>query len=381
MSERGLGSPHARAVAGRTQTPYDLRVGGVLLAPGAIVQGYTVLRILGQGATSKVYGVRHPILGTQHALKVLDQFTEPERIAREAALSSRVGSPHVLPVLELVRTGPVVALVMPLVRGCSLRDLLKVYRPTTHEALALFVGVARGVVAAHIEGIVHRDLKPANVLLDIQYGRVVPRVADFGLARQTHEDTITRSGVFVGTPAYASPEQTAGSSPVGPPSDVWSLGVLLHELLTGRRPVDGELDTSIPLALQPQLSKMLERNPAARPTVKALLEPLPAEATLPIDGALGQAVATEHERLQVQTSPSQLEGQGPQRLPAERATFVGRAQELAELERLIHSVPSSKHPRVRRNRQEPRPASHRPPIAVDVLGRLVAPGPHRRARP
>ena len=129
---------------------------------------------------------------------------------------------------------------MPLVRGCSLDVLLKRTKVSESEAAALYAQIAEGVHAVHAEGVVHRDLKPANVLLELRRGRVVARrVADFGLARGELDVGLTRQGAFLGTPAYASPEQLRGER-VDAQADLWSLGVLLYELLTAERPFQAQ---------------------------------------------------------------------------------------------------------------------------------------------
>ena len=116
-------------------------------------------------------------------------------------------------------------------------------RLNAREAAVLLAAVAEGVAAAHDQGIVHRDLKPANVLFDAA-GR--PKVTDFGLAKRGGGADLTHSGAVMGTPQYMAPEQAGGQTKyVGPPADVWALGVILYQMLTGQRPFDAESTDSL----------------------------------------------------------------------------------------------------------------------------------------
>ena len=211
--------------------------------------------------------MRHAVLGTLHALKVLhfsDQGLQ-ERLLREGRVQARLDPDHVVPVTEVVRVGGVSALVMPLIEGCSLAELLSAHRPSEGEATALIGGIVAGVAAAHAIDVVHRDLKPANVLLDLRAGAVGVRVADFGLATDA-DATLTRTGSFLGTPAYAAPEQQRDATAAGPRADLWSLGVIWYELLAGRRPAeDRPLDLdAIPPRWRESIRALLQPDPDAR---------------------------------------------------------------------------------------------------------------------
>ncbi|HAE55348.1 MAG TPA: hypothetical protein DCG25_10285, partial [Acidimicrobiaceae bacterium] len=210
------------------------------LQNGSVVDRYTVQSVLGQGGMATVFRVKHSILGTQHALKVLKPLrsTVFEDIIREGRLQARLDPEFIVPVNDVITIDGTPALLMPLVDGCSLREVLNSYRPTPSETAAILASIARGVAIAHAEGIIHRDLKPPNILLDVHKGAVRIRVADFGLgvSVDTHED---HRG-FAGTPAYSSPEQLSGRASPHPAQDLWAIGVIAVECLTGQTPFRGE---------------------------------------------------------------------------------------------------------------------------------------------
>jgi len=274
---------------------------GVLLAVGDVVGPYRVVGWLGRGAMAVVYEVVHEVLERRSAMKVLlaDRADLVQRTVAEGRIQARLQSPNVLPVLDVQQVGGRPALVMPLVDGGSLADLLTRHAPTPEEAIALGLGIARGLAAVHEAGIVHRDLKPANVLLDVHHGVVVPRVGDFGLAREprrgSRHDTV--AGQFLGTPVYAAPEQFDDASRVGAAADVWALGAVLFELLTGQSAfVEGPFslvreqveaasydERRVPALWRALVKRMLDVDPDARPAahdVCAALAPVAAESAL-----------------------------------------------------------------------------------------------------
>ena len=191
---------------------------------------------------ASVYEVTHTVLATRHALKVLHNATSRvrDRLIREGKMQAHLDPRHVVPVTDVLDVNGSPALLMPYVAGCSLSDLLNEHRPSPAECAALFRPIVVGVGHAHAAGIVHRDIKPANVLLEIQHGKVAIRVADFGLGRGIEADALqTSEGLFLGTPAYASPEQFIDASSVDTRADLWSLGALLYELVVGHPPFAG----------------------------------------------------------------------------------------------------------------------------------------------
>jgi hypothetical protein len=191
-----------------------------------------------------VYRALDPTLGRAVALKtmragVLAGPPEVQRFYREARAIAQLHHPHIVPIFEVGQCQGQHYFTMALAPRGSLAEHAGEIRAQPRRAVELIEKIARAVSAAHAKGILHRDLKPANILLD---ERAEPLVSDFGLAKFLDEaDELTLPGQPLGTTAYMSPEQAAGKlSQVGEPSDVWSLGVILYELLAGRRPFVGE---------------------------------------------------------------------------------------------------------------------------------------------
>lgn len=203
---------------------------------------FPIRRALGSGAVGSVFLADHPRLGLPVAIKVLHDRDPDlvERFRREAALTARIKDPRVVEVLEggLSEFGPY--LVLQYCPGRDLAELLKEEGALPPErAAALVAEIARGVAAAHAVGVIHRDLKPANVLVG-EAGR--PKVTDFGIARSSQgatPESLTQSGVILGTPAYMAPEQMTDAREVDAQSDVYALGVILYECLAGRVPFTG----------------------------------------------------------------------------------------------------------------------------------------------
>ena len=212
---------------------------------GRRIGSYQVRQRLGQGGVGSVYRVEHTVLGTMHALKVLTMPSERsrKRLLAEGQIQARLDHPNLVAVRDVVDVDGQPGLILDLVRGPTLARLLAA-GPLPVDAIGpLGAGVLRGMAKAHAAGLVHRDLKPANVLLHLtDEGEVVPKVADFGLAREAEGAGVTASGASLGTPRYMAPEQVRDPRDVDARSDVWSLGVLLYELCCGRAPFDGDDD-------------------------------------------------------------------------------------------------------------------------------------------
>ncbi len=216
---------------------------------------YLVKGILGRGGMGTVYEAEDPELRRRVALKVIrDTEIRPglvERLRREATIVARLQHPNIVGIHEVGETRDAHFIVMDLIEGTTLAAMLR-HAPRA-ELLRVVEVVARAAGHAHAKGVVHRDLKPANVLVD-PTGRVV--LTDFGLA---HDDdvTLTQSTAVLGTPGYMAPEQVMGKSrQVTACTDVYALGVMLYEILAGRRPFDG----STPAELYHQI---LNDEPAA----------------------------------------------------------------------------------------------------------------------
>ena len=200
---------------------------------------YEIEGILGEGAMAVVYRARHRELGSLHAIKKLKvtDGTVRERLVQEGRLQSSLQHPNVLSVTDLLSIDGCPALVMEYVHGPTLADFLKQHRPSIEQCDALARDILRGVAAAHAHGMVHRDLKPGNILIAVTEDSLVPKIADFGLAKvigKPSSGPLTKSGVTMGTPAYMAPEQIQDFRSVDERADVFSLGAILYELVCGQ---------------------------------------------------------------------------------------------------------------------------------------------------
>jgi tetratricopeptide (TPR) repeat protein len=258
-----LAAPLRAAVADVPHLPLPTQVGP-----------HDVLGEIARGGMGVVLRARHRGLGRLVALKLLlaGPFTQPDdvhRFRREAEAVASLDHPHIVPIYEVGDYQGLPYFTMKLMEG-SLAQRLRAARCRGlggTEAARVVATVARAVQHAHARGILHRDLKPGNILLDEQ-GQ--PHVSDFGLARQADTRSLTSTGAVLGTPAYMAPEQAAGkAAQVTVVSDVYSLGAVLYECLTGRPPFRGDtpldtlrqvLDTDPvrPRALDPRIDADLE---------------------------------------------------------------------------------------------------------------------------
>ncbi|HTE19901.1 MAG TPA: serine/threonine-protein kinase, partial [Armatimonadota bacterium] len=193
-----------------------------------------------------VYEAMDPTRGKKIALKELQMPSSLagrarqeriERFSREARAAALLQHPNIVHIFDYGQVGPRYYIAMEFLEGKSLRDLLRqrAMLPVP-EALRLAAAVAEGLEFAHSKGVVHRDVKPDNVHLEPD-GRVV--ITDFGIARLTFEPTLTADGQIFGTPSYMSPEQVTGKG-IDKRSDLFSLGVMLYEMIAGRKPFSGD---------------------------------------------------------------------------------------------------------------------------------------------
>ncbi|MBX3467896.1 MAG: protein kinase [Planctomycetes bacterium] len=253
---------------------------------------YRLEALLGRGGMGAVYRAVDTALDRPVAVKVLapnlaadEEYVE--RFVREARTAARLNHPHVVQIYGAGCEGGVAFMSLELVTGGSLAAQLERHRTfPLRRACEVARDMARGLAAAHALGVVHRDLKPENVLLTTDG---VVKLADFGLARSLSAQRITQTGAFMGTPQYSSPEQCNGAE-VGFASDLYSLGVVLYELLAGRPPHEAPTPLAlfkkiladeippisrtradVPPSLQAVLERLLRKDPAERyPSAEAL---------------------------------------------------------------------------------------------------------------
>ena len=264
---------------------------------------YTLVELIGEGGMGRVFLASDRLLRTPVAIKILrTEFSEDpqvlERFRREIILSRDLGHPNVLRVYHLGQDETRRYLTMQWVEGPNLGKVLAENGALEESrAVQIATKLASALEAAHSRGVLHRDIKPQNILLDKESE---PYLTDFGLAREVAGEGITNAGVFLGTPNYVSPEQ-ASTLPLDKRSDIYSFGVVLFEMATGRRPFEAESAADVlrqhretrppdPLSLAPDLSSelasiilhCLEKNPDRRfETATQLRKALEALETTP----------------------------------------------------------------------------------------------------
>jgi eukaryotic-like serine/threonine-protein kinase len=260
--------------------------GGALLRPGSVFANrYEIIKILGEGGMGAVYKARDLELERELALKVVrpELSNNPEilqRFKQELILARQVTDRNIIRIFDLGEAAGIKFITMEYVEGQNLHQLLKQRgKLEIAEAVNMMEQVAAGLAAAHREGIIHRDLKPGNIMRDVN-GRVV--VMDFGLARTISGDGMTRTGAMLGTMEYMSPEQAQGKE-LRASSDIFTVGLILYELLAGVTPFHAEsaiasllmrtqqraaplvdIDKNIPGSLSNIVAKCLEKDPAKR---------------------------------------------------------------------------------------------------------------------
>jgi predicted ATPase/serine/threonine protein kinase len=338
----------ANAKAGAFMTAPDpaldtqpMGAAGVVLT-GSILGSYEILSPLGAGGMGEVYLARDQRLGRNVAIKLLPHgpHLDSERVRRferEARAASALNHPNIITIYDIGSCDAGRFIVMELVEGQSLREILT--GDSARASLGPIGGqIAKALAVAHAAGIVHRDIKPANIVVR-KDGYV--KVLDFGLARLTHEAEapnsleVTNPGQVLGTIAYMSPEQARGESS-GAPSDVFSLGIIFYEMVTGRHPFRTDsvmatlhaihaqppvppstLNAHIPPGLEHLIVAMLDKDAWRRPTS--------AEVAAVLAGGSSAAGG----------APPEPRGVRSHNLPPQRTPLIGRSAERSALQPLL----------------------------------------------
>src|SRR5712692_5685405 len=249
--------------------------GGVVDFEGQVVHDrYDVGDKVGEGGDATVYRAQDRRLGRTVAIKIMRpelraDATFVARFEREARSAARLDHPHIVPVYDYGELADTYFLVMQYVSGGDLRARLRDSNSVpVKQATQLATEVAEALGAAHAQGIVHRDVKPANILLT-EDGHA--KVTDFGIAKMLDVPALTATAALIGTPHYLAPEQASGAA-ITPAADVYLVGLLLYEMLSGRRPFEGE--TFVQLALQHLHNappSLVALNPAVPPSLAGLV--------------------------------------------------------------------------------------------------------------
>ena len=280
---------------------------------------YKIISVVAVGGMGTVYKAVHPSLKREVIIKKLmlknGNATIRERFKREARILLDLSSPYIVRMFDYFSEGRSDYIVLEFVDGMSLDKLIeKQISLPPQLALLIFLDACYGLKMAHQKGIVHRDIKPGNILIS---KRAEVKLADFGIASEEKEDEeqsakineglltkgqnltsvqkdITQSGIALGTPAYMSPEQLADSSSVDKRADIYSMGVMLYEMLTGTKPYAGDmapetiakikkgsyippqkLDKNIPLVARRIIKKMMKPNPDRRyQSIESVIKPI-----------------------------------------------------------------------------------------------------------
>jgi serine/threonine-protein kinase len=286
----------------------------------ALAGAYLLERELPRGGMSRVFVARELALGRQVVIKVLAPelaaTLSAERFKREISLAARLQHPNIVPLLSAGQAGTSLYYTMPLVDGESLRERIERERPMSFTSICRILEDVAGALAyAHDEGIVHRDIKPENVMFF--HGRAV--VLDFGIgkavtaAQRDESDTrITLAGTSLGTPAYIAPEQGAGDPGLDHRADIYALGVVGYEMITGHPPFRGRTPQAIMAAHASESAAPLTSKRAGVPSelariIHRCLEKDPAQRPQRADeivGALARRESTSHpatRRVQIPT--------------------------------------------------------------------------------
>jgi serine/threonine protein kinase len=333
-------------------------------SPNDVIGGkYRITRLIGDGGMGAVYEARHEVLGSPVALKFLHAELAKRpglatRFLQEARVSASIQSPHVTRVTDVDRTADGSPyLVMELLAGESLQDLLdRELKLDRDRSLDFALQILCGLEAAHALGVVHRDLKPDNVFITPSAGGPVLKLLDFGIAKlreaNEYKKGLTRPGAVMGTPEYMAPEQLYAADQVDHRADIYSLGAILYEMLSGERPADGDDAPSIIAQVAQGHVKSLDEHvadlaPALVAAVHRALAPNREDrfgsahefraALAPLAGALSHAG-------RLAATPTPVADAAAGSVPSGGATLPSAHEEPSEGERAPSGVPPTLPP-------------------------------------
>ncbi|MCO4744883.1 MAG: serine/threonine protein kinase [Proteobacteria bacterium] len=254
------------------------------LPEGRKVDRYIIEDRIGEGAMAVVYSARHETLASQHAIKVLVKATPKvsKRLLAEGRAQGKLRHPNIVAVTDVIVIDGQAGLVMEYVRGPTLAALIADGNLSVNRGSQLAEGIMEGAAYAHAHSLIHRDIKPQNILIALTPSGPQPKILDFGLVKFMSESiggsmfTQSVTGSLVGTPYYMAPEQFEMGQELNAAADVWSLGVVLFEVLTGERPFQGK----------DVLAVMMDIRKGKVPSIADRVPDLNAAQVRAIDGAL-----------------------------------------------------------------------------------------------
>lgn len=235
MGARQISHTVTGSIAGRRQ-----------INEGQLLAGFRLLKLIGEGATSQVWKAHHLELGRDVAIKI-PHGSSPglsKRFARESQAVAKLKHPNIVAIHDVNLTDETPFLVCDLIEGESLAAAIEQQRFSFVESTELLIQITNAIAYSHQQGVIHRDVKPQNILLD---QNKKPYVTDFGLARivNAKNELLTHEGDILGTPAFMSPEQAAGQAAIDHRTDIYSVGVILFQLLTGDLPFRGNIQSIV----------------------------------------------------------------------------------------------------------------------------------------
>ena len=278
---------------------------------GRRIGKYEILRTLGQGAMGEVYLANHPVIGREVAIKtILPGAAKGEdaerRFRREAEAAGKLNHPNLVTIFDFDKEQDVLFLVMEFVKGDDLEDLIKQRALSPSQFLEILAQVCDGLSHAHRNGIIHRDIKPANVRVMRDGKTLLAKVMDFGIARMA-DSNMTATGIVMGTVSYMAPEYIREGRATAQ-SDLFAVGVMLYESLTGRKPFPGDNTTTILFKIVSDAPPPIDMEGihGISPNIRMVLDKALAAARGKVGGPHGAAAARGMKRTTLQSRMRKL---------------------------------------------------------------------------